>query len=119
MKNIISINKFGERVRHPDFIRRVTSGGSNQSISDSDKLTLQDDLITYPNPTSGLINVVAENYIIDKLEVYNVLGERLKLINTSDSQLQIDLSEYTSGIYFVKITSGEETTTQLINRVEP
>ena len=119
MKNIISINKFGERVRHPDFIRRVTSGGSNQSISDSDKLTLQDDLITYPNPTSGLINVVAENYIIDKLEVYNVLGERLKLINTSDSQLQIDLSEYTSGVYFVKITSGEETTTQLINRVEP
>ncbi len=119
LKNIISVNKFGERVRHPDYIQRITIDGTNQEIVDSEKITLQDDISTFPNPTSGLLNIVSKTFSIDKVEVINILGERIYQVNTLSSEIKIDLSDYDSGLYFIKITSGEETTTQLVNRVEP
>jgi len=77
-----------------------TSTGNNK-ISESDKIKV------YPNPTSGLIEVLVNesfenNY---KIEVYNNLGV---VIQTTVKQkgvvtAQIDLSGYPAGIYWIRI----------------
>lgn len=54
----------------------------------------------YPNPTHAKIKINS-NITIDKIEVYNVLGSKVGETNTKT----IDLSEQTSGIYFLKIYS--------------
>ncbi len=58
----------------------------------------------YPNPTSSLVNIKAEN-TIKSTELYDVQG-RLIQINKSDSnEVVLDISIYNSGIYFIKVTT--------------
>lgn len=56
----------------------------------------------YPNPTSGKITVEI-NAKIDELFLTDISGKVLSKINfTNKNQLEIDLSSYSSGIYFLK-----------------
>ena len=60
----------------------------------------------YPNPTKGTITIASvENISIDKIEIVDVLGQivSVKTENTS----QIDISEFSNGVYILKIHSGE------------
>ncbi|MBC8882920.1 fibronectin type III domain-containing protein [Flavobacterium piscinae] len=56
----------------------------------------------YPNPTKDLVNVVGENSF-DKILILNSLGQKIKEINSDLNHVQIDLSTYSSGIYFIKV----------------
>jgi Secretion system C-terminal sorting domain len=56
----------------------------------------------YPNPTTGVVTVSLPNN--ESFEVYNAVGKQL--INVKTSETQIDLSQYASGIYFIKCTKG-------------
>jgi hypothetical protein len=62
---------------------------------------------SYPNPTSGLFNVALKNNvdIIDTIEVNNILGELILEKTVNDFKAQIDLSNASNGIYFVKLKS--------------
>jgi len=62
-----------------------------------------------PNPTNGLVNIklACESKIID----YSITNtESVDLFNNAkvvyENQLQLDLSEYTSGVYFVTLVCG-------------
>jgi uncharacterized repeat protein (TIGR01451 family) len=59
-----------------------------------------EDLLIYPNPTSGLIQVKSENNI--ELVQLLTLDGQLLLSTVSDS---IDLSNYPAGVYFVKVST--------------
>jgi hypothetical protein len=62
----------------------------------------------YPNPTKGTITIASvENTTIDKIEIVDFLGKivSVKTENTS----QIDISEFSNGVYILKIHSGEST----------
>ena len=52
----------------------------------------------YPNPTKDKIYINA-SIDIEKIEIYNVLGNKIDEINTTT----LDLSEQAKGIYFLKI----------------
>ena len=54
----------------------------------------------YPNPSNGQFTVKSNN-IITAIEVYNVIGE--KVFSIHNPQSEIDLSNQTNGIYFMKI----------------
>jgi hypothetical protein len=58
-----------------------------------------DDLIVYPNPTSGVLIIQAQIEIV-RLEIYNQLGQ---LISETNSQSLIDISKSKKGLYFLKI----------------
>ena len=61
---------------------------------------LRDDkILIYPNPTTDIINITAKNDI--KIDVINLLGE---IIITIENQDQIDLSQYSNGLYILDIT---------------
>jgi len=56
----------------------------------------------YPNPTSGTITVEFQGRV-NELYLTDISGKLIKKIKTSgESVLKIDLSEYSTGIYFLK-----------------
>lgn len=62
-------------------------------------------LNVYPNPAKNIITIKL-NEPLGKLEVYNSLGELLKVITVTRSTTQIDLSAMNTGIYTLKYISG-------------
>ena len=59
------------------------------------------DLDLYPNPTSGIVNLMNNKGAV--LKVYNSLNQVLLTTTVSSENTQIDLSKYTSGIYYLQI----------------
>ncbi|NNK88077.1 MAG: T9SS type A sorting domain-containing protein [Flavobacteriaceae bacterium] len=60
----------------------------------------------FPNPTHGLLNVRADQQI-DKIEIYNFLGQQVKSFEiTGSMEASLDLSPLNSGIYILKISSS-------------
>lgn len=59
----------------------------------------------YPNPTSGLLNIVCEGK--QNVTLYNMVGQRV-FEGVTDGWLQVDMKAYGAGVYAVKV--GNETT---------
>ena len=60
----------------------------------------------YPNPSNGIINIVSEDReIIDKIEIYNHMGQ-LILTKHNEYNFEIDLTNQSAGIYYVKAYVG-------------
>jgi len=63
----------------------------------------------YPNPTSGMLTIEVLGYLEEsaEIQVYSLIGEMLVTtrFDTHQSQ-QIDLTRYPSGIYFIRLVSG-------------
>jgi len=73
----------------------------------------------YPNPTTGKVSVSSGNSSISKIEIYNMFGEKvytaspLSLGRAGDGLL--DLSDFPSGIYFIKMKiNGTETYQKIV-----
>ena len=73
-------------------------------------------LVAYPNPTTSILNIEAATSI-GTIEVYNVLGQSLILVNTDSSKAQIDISSLQAGNYFVRVTAQNNSTVlQVVKR---
>ncbi len=66
----------------------------------------------YPNPTKGIVNIEAEGAMT--VSVMNTLGQKVIETNATDNTV-IDLSNYESGIYMIRIESGNGTMTEKVN----
>lgn len=68
------------------------------------------DLIVYPNPGRGLVNIGSRNnnsFNPVRISVYNSTGQRLADRKVSpDDELQVDISDYPSGMYFIVVESS-------------
>ena len=84
------------------------------------------DVTIYPNPTSGKFQLaignkqqvsapaglaVGKEY---KIEIHNVLGEKVYSSTINDEQLTINLSSQPSGVYFLKVQTDKEQERQRI-----
>jgi len=69
------------------------------SIEDDTKSN-NDNIKIYPNPTSGIIKVVGES--VNYIEILNTSGNVIRQLRTSDNTTQINLEEYSKGVYFIK-----------------
>lgn len=81
----------------------VSEGFINTSISGPLSIyePILNKIVVFPNPTSSYINIKSE-ILITKIEVFDLLG---KHILTTGAQNQIDVSNYQSGIYLIKLYS--------------
>lgn len=63
----------------------------------------------FPNPTTGKFSINS-NEIIASIEIYNILGEKVGnwQLPIGKKETTIDLTDKTSGIYFIHIKSGEK-----------
>lgn len=60
----------------------------------------------YPNPSNGLVNITLD-VPIEKLDVFNVLGVKVKSINNLNSnEIQLSVSDLSSGIYILLVNDS-------------
>ena len=64
----------------------------------------------YPNPATDLVTITSEN--IDQLVVLNSLGEVVATYSKPQNKMQLDVSNYDNGVYFVQIKRGDATKTE-------
>lgn len=82
-------------------VTEVLSPLSNHDFGNNNKASL------FPNPTNGKIYIFT-NFDIKSLAVYNMSGQKIAGIQNN---IEIDLSGYSGGMYFIKI---EDTTGKTI-----
>jgi len=68
----------------------------------------------YPNPTNGKVYISA-NFDIKSLAIYNMYGQK---IGGTQSNIEIDLSDYNVGMYLIKIedTAGKTITKKILKK---
>ncbi|MCD2260127.1 T9SS type A sorting domain-containing protein [Psychroserpens luteolus] len=59
----------------------------------------------YPNPARNEIKIITNDIVIDQVEIYNVNGQRIMLIENQFEK--VDISQLRSALYFVKLRSME------------
>jgi len=75
------------------------------------------ELDVYPNPANGKIYVSSNNYYsINKIEVYNIIGQKVQSFSFSKAQniYTLDISNLVKGTYFLQIQGESQTTLQKI-----
>ncbi len=83
------------------------------------KADLFETLKIYPNPSQGILNITFESLEeeIKSLEIFSVQGRKIieRNLDTKKANIQMDLSEWHPGIYFVRFsTKGQVYTHKLL-----
>jgi hypothetical protein len=90
-------------IRIWDFNTGYGTSRSNLCVKKENISSIQDatlnDLMIFPNPTSGILNIKSESKI-NQIRLYNSIGKLLKLSNESNT---LDLTELSTGVYIIKI----------------
>jgi hypothetical protein len=74
------------------------------------------DVNVYPNPASNYI--VVENAESATVSIYNVVGRLVKTVQSTDSELTIDLSNLTRGTYLINIQKGNQMVTKKVSIIK-
>jgi hypothetical protein len=77
------------------------------------------EFVVYPNPSQTVVNIslADESGLIDKVVITDISGKTVIIQTPESHQPQIDISGLASGIYFARISSGEnEKTVKLIKK---
>lgn len=65
----------------------------------------------YPNPTNGnTVTIISQENLT--VEVYNILGKKVKAQTITSSQNKLNISGLSRGVYLVKLNSATSTTTK-------
>ncbi len=56
----------------------------------------------YPNPSKGNVSVKA-NGIIKSVQLFDIQGRILETRMINEQELNMDISKYTNGVYFLKV----------------
>ncbi len=106
---------------NPDFMIRITwegntdqSNGNNRydnitlkgngygdGVSTRDVTLLEDEVVVYPNPSSGIF-MVRTNERIEKISVLDMQGRLVQQIR-GENELTLDLTDRAKGVYLIKI----------------
>ena len=96
------------------YLDEITVYNCNYSLAVSEFDTINSLVTVYPNPSNGIFNLKKTGQInLLKVEIYDINGrfiktEDLTKMNTTKS---IDLSQATSGLYFMTITTQDSKAT--------
>ncbi len=84
----------------------TASNTGNGFVTISYILPLSQVIDIYPNPNSGLftVNGIRQEQII---EIYNCLGQKIQMLQATNTIVQVDLSTYESGVYMVEVRNAD------------
>lgn len=101
-----SVTKAGVNI--DDFVISGTLSSENFELNN---------VFVYPNPSNGIFNISLGNLQPTGIEVYDLTGKIVyskKEITISNFETNIDLTQVTQGIYFVKIIENNQSTVKRI-----
>ncbi len=76
--------------------------------------TLDNTVTVYPNPTTGLIQIENGEWRMENVEVYDAYGKLLNTMIVNDHTVNLDLSGYAKGTYFVRVTTEKGVVTKRV-----
>ena len=83
------------------------SANQTLNIVEGSSLSIRDDntnpIRIYPNPANDILKVEHARSI-DKLEIINLFGEVIKTLTSNLSEINMDVSELSAGVYFIRIS---------------
>lgn len=91
-----------------------------ETISNSENLTISERMVVYPNPTTGVVTLEFSTSSPERavVELYNLQGVLLgRQEQEQSSSLQVDLSAYPAGTYFLKTLTTSGTLTQRVQKL--
>ena len=101
------------------FLQNVNTGHVQQ-VSKQDLFSISNveaentfNTLVFPNPANNILNVVADENIIN-VDVINMTGQIVSNINSNTERVELDVSNFASGIYFVKVYTQTEITTHKV-----
>src|SRR6056297_2993543 len=91
-----------------DYTINVTTAGSYAFTSFTDATELSNEMPTdinvYPNPASDIITVAVENgKRVSTINIYNMIGSIMKVVELNGNQKEIDISELPAGSYIISV----------------
>ena len=61
-------------------------------------------VFAYPNPCNGTLYIINEN--AERVELYNVNGQLLDMVNNGDTHITLNMQSYPAGLYLLKVGNG-------------
>ena len=82
----------------------------------TNELTWSRAIKLFPNPTKDIFSIESKQVNVSKVEIYSILGKKLKEYNTSITIF--DIEDLSNGLYMVKIYSekGMSTIKKLVKK---
>ena len=69
-----------------------------------EEVSAEAELSIYPNPSSGIFTVeVGENFLQGEISVMDMYGKEILRNEKIERSTEVDLSAYSSGMYFIKL----------------
>ncbi|MBF8151285.1 leucine-rich repeat protein [Winogradskyella sp. F6397] len=84
------------------------------SIADNDQMQ---SIKVFPNPTNGNVSIVIPNAQESKVTVYDINGRLLINKVSTDANFSIDLNQYQSGVYILRININQNETIKQIIKI--
>lgn len=78
----------------------------------TNKLIYIEDITIYPNPTNSLVSINLKEPGFYKIEVSNSIGQLIYSDLLEGDEVQLDLSKFNIGIYFITVISSESRITK-------
>lgn len=80
--------------------------------------TLRDNLSVWPNPADSRVFIGAEgeNVTIEKVELYNLYGQLVDVVNVNTAIAEVSVSELATGTYFAKVFTDKGIATMPVIR---
>ncbi|MBC7450205.1 MAG: discoidin domain-containing protein [Cytophagales bacterium] len=66
-----------------------------------------DEIVVYPNPTTGILTVTMSSSEETEYTVYNTLGQTVFYTKGNTSEQHIDLSSITTGAYMIQVSTAQ------------
>lgn len=101
----------GVTFNNTGIIEDVNSLSSNCAQRLSVATSFFDEIKVYPNPTPNVLNF---NSRLDQIEVYDLTG---KMVMTESDTESINLVNLESGLYLIKVSSGQNAETIKVNKI--
>lgn len=105
---------YPEEVNSGTWTGAITLGDlSLQNLSTNDFSATK--LLVYPNPSKDIVNISNSlNTVVNTIEIADLNGRIVKSQNINANNGQVSISDLSSGVYMMKITSDKGTATKKI-----
>ena len=76
----------------------------SSSVVDVEEINA-DEISIYPNPVTSVVNISVDN--MNSVSVYNAMGQLVYEQNADDDVINIDVSSWSNGLYYVNVMTSE------------
>ncbi len=100
---------------HNGLISNPTPVASFATLPDGiNDYTMGNTVTLFPNPTTGTIQIQCTEGMLETVSMYDVYGKLLLTMTADSPTASLDLSGFTAGTYFVRITTGSGVVTKRV-----